>query len=149
MTTTPVQPHKIAGNPFTFIKAGRAVFTLVSERTGARYTFKAKKADPDPRYPASWYIFLLTGPDNEEDYTYLGIMGENGNLKLTKKSAYTTDSGPVRALAWTLYRLAIAGVCPGVEVWHASRCGRCGRTLTVPTSIETGFGPECSSKVGM
>jgi len=28
-------------------------------------------------------------------------------------------------------------------VFHEGACGRCGRTLTVPESIASGFGPEC------
>jgi hypothetical protein len=27
---------------------------------------------------------------------------------------------------------------------HEGKCGRCGRLLTVPSSIESGIGPECS-----
>lgn len=34
-----------------------------------------------------------------------------------------------------------------VEVWHEGSCGRCGRKLTVPSSIETGLGPECAELV--
>jgi hypothetical protein len=30
-----------------------------------------------------------------------------------------------------------------LEVWHEGRCGRCGRALTVPESVERGIGPEC------
>jgi hypothetical protein len=35
----------------------------------------------------------------------------------------------------------------GLEVWHEGRCGRCNRKLTVPASIESGFGPECINYV--
>ena len=31
--------------------------------------------------------------------------------------------------------------------WHEGRCGRCGRKLTVPESIEAGYGPECINLV--
>jgi len=27
------------------------------------------------------------------------------------------------------------------------RCGRCGRVLTVPESVESGFGPECIGRL--
>jgi hypothetical protein len=36
----------------------------------------------------------------------------------------------------------------GVVIWHEGRCGRCGRRLTVPESIESGYGPECIGKIG-
>lgn len=35
-----------------------------------------------------------------------------------------------------------------VEIWHEGKCGRCGRQLTVPESIESGFGPECVKMIG-
>ena len=35
-----------------------------------------------------------------------------------------------------------------VEVWHEGICGRCGRKLTVPESVERGLGPECAGLVG-
>jgi len=35
----------------------------------------------------------------------------------------------------------------GFALHHEGKCGRCGRKLTVPLSIETGIGPECASKM--
>src|SRR5882672_9405186 len=34
-----------------------------------------------------------------------------------------------------------------IEIWHSGSCGRCGRTLTVPESVLSGFGPECINKM--
>lgn len=31
---------------------------------------------------------------------------------------------------------------------HQSRCRRCGRPLTDPTSVEAGIGPECARQTG-
>jgi hypothetical protein len=33
-----------------------------------------------------------------------------------------------------------------MELWHEGRCGKCGRALTVPESIESGLGPVCESR---
>jgi predicted metal-dependent hydrolase len=38
----------------------------------------------------------------------------------------------------------VESLCPGFNVHHEGKCGRCGRLLTVPSSIESGIGPECS-----
>ena len=35
------------------------------------------------------------------------------------------------------------------EFRHEGRCGRCGRALTVPESIDTGFGPHCAAEMGV
>jgi hypothetical protein len=38
---------------------------------------------------------------------------------------------------------------PEMEVEHSGHCGRCGRLLTVPSSVQSGLGPECQSKMGL
>lgn len=60
--------------PLEFITAGRAVFTASSTK-GGRFTFKvrrarARKDDTTPR----WFVSVLTGEDNAEDFTYLGTI---------------------------------------------------------------------------
>lgn len=34
------------------------------------------------------------------------------------------------------------------DIRHEGKCGRCGRALTRPESIDTGLGPECAAKMG-
>jgi hypothetical protein len=36
----------------------------------------------------------------------------------------------------------------GYKIHHEGRCGKCGRLLTVPESVETGIGPECAKRMG-
>jgi hypothetical protein len=36
---------------------------------------------------------------------------------------------------------------PQLIVHHENHCGRCGRTLTVPESVERGIGPDCLAKM--
>jgi hypothetical protein len=130
-----------------FITAGRAVFT-VSNPAGERYTYRVQKSGDESR-PAAWFVSLLTGPDNRHDYTYLGMLNPaDGAVRLTRASRYTDDSVPVRVIRWAV-RLAWNGrdLPEGYKVHHEGRCGRCARALTVPASIESGFGPECISKV--
>jgi hypothetical protein len=130
-----------------FVMAGDAVFTLASVATGRRYTYRMAQAEPQADKAAMWFVQLLTGPDNTDDYTYLGIV-VGGEFKTTKKSKMTADSLPCLAIAWTIRRLAAGKGLDQVEVWHAGRCGRCGRRLTVPESVATGLGPDCAGKVG-
>ena len=51
------------------------------------------------------------------------------------------------AFNWVWRAISTDNVPEFVSVHHAGRCGRCGRKLTVPTSIESGFGPDCLGKV--
>src|ERR1019366_4832357 len=57
----------------------------------------------------------------------------------------TVSESDTRVLAWNyLWDRVLRGLLPAnLEVWHEGKCGRCGRKLTVPESIERGIGPEC------
>jgi hypothetical protein len=132
-----------------FVHAGKAIFT-VANPDGKHYTFQVKKAkDPHPVHGDTFFAALLTGPNNEEDYTYLGLL-RGTKLQTTKKSPEHLAKGvPGRALQFALRILAgTQPLPPGYKVHHEGRCGRCGRTLTVPSSIESGIGPECAKKGG-
>jgi hypothetical protein len=140
---TKIEYQLDAAKAMEFILAGKAIFTLVSQKTGVRYTYRVKKAEnKSAAWPDLWFVSVLTGPDNMSSYVYIGKI-QNGKFQLTVKSRMSAKSAPVVAFDWTWTRL-VAGVLPeAVEIWHAGRCGRCGKVLTVPTSIESGYGPEC------
>jgi hypothetical protein len=133
-----------------FILGGNAVFTLVSEKTGARYTYRVRLSDDGK----CWFVSVLTGSNNESDYTYIGLVrGNNRSGKpvveftLTKASKMTSDSLPVRGFRYTLDALVAHTMPNNVAIWHEGRCGRCGRTLTVPESLASGLGPECAKRM--
>lgn len=132
-----------------FILAGRAIFTLAGSTT--RYTFKVTRKDPEPGSTytdPAYFVNLLTGPDNTADYTYIGMLDvASGRIKLTRRSSYRDDSGPVKAFNWTIARIWRGVEITPARIYHVGRCGRCGRALTVPSSIEMGIGPECAGKI--
>jgi hypothetical protein len=103
----------------------------------------------DESKPDCWFVSFLNGPDNWENYQYLGIIRENA-FRVTAKSRAGADSPVAKAMAWTFAKL-VAGedISSSVEVWHEGKCGRCGKKLTVPESIASGYGPECMGKVGL
>lgn len=135
---------------FRFLMAGNAYFTVRSQATGTRYTYRVSRAEDNPSYPGSvtYFVNLLTGPENTEEYTYVGIIG-NGIFRLTRKSRYTGEAKPVKAFQWVYEHLIRRQMPPKSELWHEGRCGRCGRKLTVPESIEAGIGPECAAIMGV
>jgi len=137
-----------------FITAGRATFTLVSKKTGARFTYKFKspRENPEAAYSDTrLWVSVLTGSDNESSYTYLGFVEvKHLNWKhATHKSPISPDAPSVRALDWFLSVMRHGNLAhlDQVEVWHEGSCARCGRKLTVPASIASGFGPECINHV--
>ena len=123
----------------TFVTAGKAIFTVVNNDTGNRFTYKVKKlTDKDV-----WFVSVLNGPDNYTNYRYIGaVFGTT--FKWTKKSRVSPDAVSFKAFAWLWNYLSSNRALPeNVEIFHEGRCGRCGKRLTVPESIESGFGPEC------
>jgi hypothetical protein len=129
-----------------FALAGRAIFTI-KNANGDRYTFRiAKKRGSDDVFFAG----VLTGQNNESDYRYVGMVNPRTmRLQATGKGLPSTAQA-FRTLDWILMILAGKRELPaGYVLMHAGKCGRCGRTLTVPESIESGIGPECASKMGL
>jgi Family of unknown function (DUF6011) len=132
-----------------FVSAGHATFTLSSVRTGARYTYQVNSARNNPDV---LFVSLLTGTDNESSYTYIGTMGTGWQFRCTKKSRLPAESVPVMAVAFFCEKVLSGMRDPAslkMEFRHGGKCGRCGRTLTVPESIDRGIGPECANKMGI
>ena len=133
-----------AEEAMSFIQAGNATFTVVSKKTQARFTYKVTESN-DGRV---FFVGVLTGPNNETDYQYLGVI-RDGLFRRTTKSRISEDAPSAVAFRWTYDQLGRGEMPAALEVWHEGRCGRCGRTLTVPESVATGSGPECSEKLGL
>lgn len=126
----------------SFALAGNATITVVNPRSGARFTYKIKA--PRNRNDATVrYVSVLRGPNNETDYGYIGYIRADGFRYGGNRASVSPDAKSYKAFAWFWEHITD----PRIEVYHEGKCGRCGRTLTVPESIESGFGPECISKV--
>lgn len=126
-----------------FVLAGNATLTLVSNATGARFTYKVHRRDVTTPY----FVSLLRGPDNNLDYQYLGYLKEvNDDVHYWHgvKSKIGRDAPSARAFIWFWQRVRDGRLPESLEIWHEGRCGRCGRKLTVPESLARGIGPECS-----
>jgi len=133
-----------------FMLGGRAVFTLQGIRDRYTYRVNRKDAEPGSRWTEpAYFVALLTGPDNTADFTYIGMLDvRTGAIRLTRASKYAADSQPVKAFHWAAGRVWRGVSIEPARFYHEGRCGRCGRVLTVPSSIESGFGPECLGKLG-
>lgn len=146
-----------------FVLAGKAIFTLeiphdwASEHDcAAHYTYKVvlKEGKDKPnggKWDDTYFVNLLSGPDNGTDYQYVGVLNkERGNVVLTRASKITNDCLSFRLLnrvlanLWSNTEEKILEA--GFDVHHEGKCGRCGRRLTVPESIKSGLGPECAGR---
>lgn len=150
------------------VRPGRKIrFTLHNTRTDKHLTYQVETA----RGPVAAgegrrrFVSVLTGPDNEGSYAYLGTIFDRVEGKswkaykghrerltrwhyyLGKKSSIGAEAVSARAWLWLWCSLIVGKVFPeGVQFWHEGRCGRCGRTLTDPESISRGLGPICAGK---
>lgn len=127
-----------------FILAGNAIFTVSSPELGHR-TYRVCKVEFGDGGDPFWFAKLLSGPDNTRDYSYLGrVRPETGKLTTTRKSPEGIESSEAwKYLAGVLMAVWIGEDLDGIEVAHAGKCGRCGRLLTDPVSLELGLGPIC------
>jgi hypothetical protein len=128
----------------SFFIGGKAIFTVANNK-GDHYTYRIRKHKSNEVF----FVSLLTGPDNNESYTYLGLYNPNNiegqKVVTTAKSKYNSISTPVKVVNWAITMVFKGKNLPeGYSIQHEGKCCRCGRTLTTPESIENGIGPECS-----
>lgn len=139
-------------NLLTFILAGNATFTVTNESSGNRFTYRIRKAgygtatfkDTDV-----FYVSVLTGSDNTSSYQYLGTFfsGTSKTYVHSTKSKISISADSNKVLTWFFnHFVKNTTKYPTVKVYHAGKCGKCGRKLTTPESVETGLGPHCGNR---
>lgn len=129
-----------------FALAGNATLTIRSLKTGSRFTYRIRKSE-DGRV---WFVSYLRGAENdsESSYQFLGTIKGDKSYAHGRKSRIAPDAPVAKAFEWFEGKVIAQQTLPEqIEVWHEGRCGRCNRKLTVPESIEHGFGPECVKHV--
>jgi hypothetical protein len=100
------------------------------------------RANPDPNCKVVGY---LNGPDNHSDYTgFAFVVGGDIRTWNRFRGMLPRQHEAVKVLMGstdvTEYGFAFAKM--------SGRCARCGRMLTVPASLNRGYGPECAKKLG-
>jgi hypothetical protein len=133
--------HKIndTREALKFMFAGKSIFTFINTKTGNRFTYKIKSNKESNLF----FVSVLTNPDN---YSYIGTCIE-GNYRHGKKSNISPEAQSIRVFQFMLGKLKSGDLPDFLEVWHEGFCGKCGRRLTVPSSILTGIGPECFKRL--
>ena len=129
-----------AKDALAYVQGGRGKFTIVSQKTGTRFTFKESQPDN-----GLIFVKLLTGSCNQSDFRYIGYIKPK-SIILNAGRKGLPDAPGFKALNWVMRQLAKGKMPEGLEFWHSGSCGRCGRELTVPESIATGLGPICAQK---
>ena len=143
-----------------YILGGEAIFSLVSIATGKKFTYKCVQATRwdnklNKKVPYDrWFLSVLTGPDNNSDYTYAGTIDEKNNIgrwiiRTTTKSGMTSEADSFQAFV-TVFDILQSSVerinayRQKLLIYHDGNCSKCGRTLTDPVSVSVGQGPVCN-----
>lgn len=131
------------------------IYTFTNAKSEHR-TFRIKSQKPDAKFaPGKRIAALLTGSDNEKNYTGFGFIETNDTV-----SVWTSRRYPKSPFVYYAKMIEAAGkvVDLQAEVTTANvvlenghvyklmasrRCMVCNRTLTDPESIKTGIGPVC------
>lgn len=128
-------------NYFNAIFAGKSTFTIFNANTGNRYTYKVKQGVNNPD---AYHVMLMTGSDNNNDFTFIGTIFEKRKFNFYKNCRIDEKLPSIQGFIWFLIKVATnQAIGEHVEMWHEGKCCKCGRKLTTPDSLKSGFGPEC------
>lgn len=150
-----IERHEIKGRELIskFFFAGKAIITIKSNLSGDHFTYKITQAlDGQTQKPVPvWFVKVLTGCNNSSHYTFIGTIFEDKSKYIhSKKSKIGNKALSVVILDWFIRHLSSPkSKLDQCSVWHEGVCARCGRKLTQPESIQTGFGKECASIMGI
>lgn len=127
------------------LSAGQVTVTFTSPKTGEHITIRAKALAKDennkwkPANPAE-ALFISFDVPNDTGF------GDKV-AKITRRAGFVADPQADKARVFCAQQLLrfVAGqpLATGLVAQEAERCGKCGRQLTDPVSIERGIGPEC------
>lgn len=125
-----------------YVTGGRCVFTLQSTKIDKRYTYKIRA---DKKNANRMYVDVLFGPDNMDDYRFIGFFYKDDFvLRASKRETVRPDDNRFLMIKHFLRLICTSTMLPDTcKFYPSGRCARCGRLLTTPESIESGFGPEC------
>ena len=139
--------NEVSLNPekcLDFMFGGKSLFTILNESTGNRFTYTLE----NPKDKENIYflnVFKGTENTNKRHYRYVGMFTKNLNFYITKNSKFNLESVETKALLYVVNKLKTGSLPSFIKVFHHGKCGHCGRTLTVPSSILSGLGPKCAS----
>ena len=130
------------GHRADYMLGGNAKFTVVSPK-GTSFTYQIRKDKKAEEGDERHFVQVLTGPNNQEDFTFLGTIFGGKRYFHGKRSPIAPGAPSATAFKWIWDHAED----PRIEVLSSGVCSRCGRELTDQESIKTGLGPICRTKV--
>lgn len=143
---------KIEQNVMDFLLANKADLTFQSKVTGKYFSYKIRAARDNKNVH---FVSAFTGTDNETCFKYMACIFINpdnsATLRWTKASKVSSDALIGKTFKWVWEQTGKCGdnILKYVNFFRSNKCQNCGKKLTTPESILTGFGPECSKRLGI
>jgi len=125
----------------------RILIRTLRESRLAEFRFVEAATEADDEWLINFCKSMLRYQANGWDLSEKQVKSLVKNLRRNriKVSAVSEDDPKAKGFAWVWKRLqARHPFPPSVQFWHEGRCGRCGRLLSNPDSIQRGLGPECA-----
>ena len=129
-----------------YCMSGNAIVTLTSP-SGVHYTYfiRAPWLDDKSEFTEDVRFVYVLG--SEGKWLYIGGLYKNGTIfRKTKNSSVRESSESFKGMKYLVKMMNHEFETPMI-VQHEGACGRCGRRLTDPVSIETGIGPKCMNLI--
>lgn len=128
-----------------YILAGNSVLTFVNIEKNTHVTFRVKQ---NKKKKHIYYVSALNGPNNMSHYKFFAsIYAYEGKAPVyyfsDNHAKISRDTTSVKAFEHIFSHLVAGHIFKNLEIWHSSHCCRCGRFLTVQSSIAAGMGPYC------
>jgi hypothetical protein len=125
----------------TFV-VGEGRYTI-QYANGEYKTLRVRRQDEDANFkPGCLIVSYLSGSNNDKDYTGFAHVEPNGGVRIWRK--FSGNHELTEALK------VLMGSADAAREAYAEQsgcCSLCGRTLTVPSSLHRGLGPECAKRV--
>lgn len=123
-----------------FMVAGNAVFRFTNQANGKQFVYKVKQAGDEAR----WNVMVRCEFEGERDFGYIGMIASR-QFRHTKRSIFSDESDEFDMFEYLFLHVIRGKQLPkNREFEHMGRCGRCGRLLVEPDSVERGLGPKCA-----
>lgn len=146
-----MHPNQVS-NVFAYFASGLNgdKFTFTAQGKESRFTYKIFRPQFENGRPDNlMFVKLLTGPDNNSSYTYIGTLVRlhgKWEYRHSGKGGISPAATSVKAFEYIFSRtMKELPLHQDVEIWHNGKCAKCGHKLTVPESIKSGIGPKCAT----
>lgn len=130
----------------SFVYGGNSIITIQSNKTNRHYTYRitrSKKQDD------IFYVSVLSRFDNEsnDSYKFLGCWVLNQGFFWSNRSKISKTAASYIAAEWFFGSVSNTEHYSklGAKVFRESYCSHCGKKITHPESLKTGYGRSCLS----